>query len=121
MAFLRSCKAFDVFPNFHQFRLYKKCLRNNDMYKSFQCEILDNELKSRQRVERRFKTEVESTKNKLREVVSRIDFLCSSSYLSREVGKLRRKTSAIHGRDGKWKTCWHYRGLLLRLTHQELS
>ena len=68
------------------------------MYKSFQCELLDNELKSRQREERRIKTEVESTKNELREVVSWIDFLCLCNYVCREVGKLRTKTSAIQSR-----------------------
>ena len=31
-------------------------------------------------------------------MVSWIDFLCLSSYVSREVGKLRTKTSAIHNR-----------------------
>ena len=86
------------------------------MYKSFQCELLNNELKSRQREERRFKTEVKSTKNELLGVVSWIDFLCLSSYVSREVGKLRTKTSAIHNR----KT-WGHERILLRLTHQELS
>ena len=45
--FLKTCKTYDVFPKFLRFKLYKKSLHSSQCYKTFQYELLDNELSSK--------------------------------------------------------------------------
>jgi len=45
--FLKTCKTNDIFPKFLRFKLYKKSLHTSNAYKSFQNELLDNELTSK--------------------------------------------------------------------------
>ena len=45
--FLNTCKTYDIFPKFLRFKLYKRSLHTSEAYKSFQYELLDQELSSR--------------------------------------------------------------------------
>ena len=49
LSFLTSCKTFGIFPKFLRFKLYKKTLHGSKLYKNFQTQLLDNEIKEKKR------------------------------------------------------------------------
>ena len=49
LEFLETCKAYDIFPKFVRFKLYKKSLHSADFYKSWQDKLLLNEIQCKRR------------------------------------------------------------------------
>ena len=49
LAFLISCKTFAIFPKFLRFKLYKRTLQSTNLYRHFQNQLLDNEIKEKKR------------------------------------------------------------------------
>ena len=47
LSFLTSCKAFGIFPKFLRFKLYKRTLHGSKLYRNFQSQLLDNEIKEK--------------------------------------------------------------------------
>lgn len=47
LSFLTSCKAFGIFPKFLRFKLYKRTLHGSKLYKNFQTQLLDKEIKEK--------------------------------------------------------------------------
>ena len=45
--FLTTCKTYNIFPKFLRFKLYRKSLQTSEAYKTFQNELLANELSSK--------------------------------------------------------------------------
>ena len=48
--FLTSCKAYNIIPHFLQFKLYKKSIQSNFIYKNFQQELLDREIEDKNKL-----------------------------------------------------------------------
>ena len=68
--FLLKCNAYNIFPKFLRFKLYRKCLHNTSLYKNFQQKLLDNEISFKKHRIEILKTSVNTTKNILKEKLS---------------------------------------------------
>ena len=49
LQFLIKCKTYNVFPKFLRFKLYKRCLHATKFYKSWQNELLINEINTKRK------------------------------------------------------------------------
>ena len=94
--FLICCKAYQVFPKFLHFKLYKKSLCNTDLYRSWQTKLLDIEIESKRKSIDAHKRSVARCKEELRRNVSFIDYHCLSITVSRKIDNLSKKYSLTH-------------------------
>lgn len=50
LKFLHACVAYNVFPKFLKFKLYKASLENTNEYRKFQQKLLENEIKQKKQL-----------------------------------------------------------------------
>ena len=96
--FLLKCNAYNVFPKFLRFKLYRKCLHNTSLYKNFQQKLLDNEISFKKHRIEILKTSVNTTKNSLKEKLSFIDFNVLNVFIDNVTTKFCNSISEIHKR-----------------------
>ena len=76
IAFLNSCKVYNLTPKFLRFKLYNKKLQHNEEYRTYQRKLLDNEIKTQFRKLARLKRKLDNTRTTLKTKVSRLDHHC---------------------------------------------
>ena len=96
LKFLKCCKTYNVFPNFIRFKLYKKCLHNTTLYKSWQEKLLNLEINEKTKCCTNLEVLNEQQLSNLKETVSYMDFNCLYVFVSRSVDKLVTRVSNIH-------------------------
>ena len=72
--FLKTCKTYDIFPKFLRFKLYKKALHTSDSYKTFQCQLLNGELSSKEKRISILRTEYSKLQDAIQEQLSFFEF-----------------------------------------------
>ena len=87
IAFLMKCKAFNIVPKFLNFKLYKSNLYNSKFYKKCQFKLLQNELNTKNKLLKDLDKRVLSEKERLKSVISYIDFVCLNNFVDRCVSK----------------------------------
>ena len=70
--FLKLCKAYNCTPKSIRFKLYKRCLHHSKIYKSWQCKLLNYEIKSKTRLISSLEDQYNNSLNVLRLSVSLI-------------------------------------------------
>ena len=80
--FLQSCISNNLAPTFVRFRLYKNDLHSTHMYRNFQKNLLEKELKSKRSQERIISHQLDVSKENLRCIVSTFDFVHLTQLIS---------------------------------------
>ena len=82
--YLRSCKAYNIIPNFLKFKLYKQSLTTTDLYREFQQKLLDKEMFTKERLVDHHKETKAALDGSLSEIVSAVDFHALCHFLTRK-------------------------------------
>ena len=96
--FLKCCKTYEVFPKFLKFKLYKKSLHNSLLYKSWQKKLLNLEISTKEKEIRETQLKLSQSRDHLKSLVSRLDYLCLLKFIERKTTQLKVKVSAVHDR-----------------------
>ena len=96
--FLHSCKSYNIFPKFLQFKLYKKSLHNSDAYKEFQGKLLDQEIKAKCKHVNTLSTLLQESQDSFKQQVSWLDFSALRFFLTRNLQKYCKTVSTTHSK-----------------------
>ena len=96
--YLRSCKAYNIFPNFLRFKLYKQSLTTTDLYREFQQKLLDKEMFTKERLVDHHKETKAALDGGLSEIVSAVDFQALCHFLTRKMNRYRQSVQETHER-----------------------
>ena len=96
--FLHSCLAYNVFPKFLKFKLYKESLHNTDQYRKFQRNLLEKEMICKKRQIDQLSDEVTNIKEELRGKVSLLDLSCLCHFVLRNDSNYKNKIRLTHDR-----------------------
>ena len=96
--YLRSCKAYNIFPNFLRFKLYKQSLTTTDLYREFQQKLLDKEMFTKERLVDHHKETKAALDGGLSEIVSAVDFHALCHFLTRKISRYRQSVQETHER-----------------------
>ena len=96
--FLYKCKAYNVMPKFLRFKLYNKRIQDSQLYRSWQCKLLNIEIKARTRELDRLKNRYETALAALRSLISNLDFIILRKWINDKNGKSLEKVRNTHKR-----------------------
>ena len=96
--FLQSCRTYSVVPKFLKFKLYRKSLHNSDLYRKWQSKLLEIEIRTKEKEISENKKNLVSSSDKLKCVVSRLDFICLKRFVQKQCEVLRNNISKTHER-----------------------
>lgn len=96
ISFLTSCIAYDLIPDFLQFKLYKKSLTEGNLYKELQRKLLSDELNTRKADHKRLTTQIATAEEELRCQVSRMDFYALRHHVSIWINKFTTTVKQTH-------------------------
>ena len=81
-----------------QFKLYKKSIQSNFIYKNFQQELLDREIEDKKQTLKKLSDLVLTIRNELAGLVTPLDREALCEFIRRNVGKFRSKVQQTHER-----------------------
>ena len=96
--FLKRCLDQQVIPKFLRFKLYRQNLRNTQIYKEFQRQLLEKEILNKQVHIRKLKEVVCQLENRLKNIVCRLDFIHFKHFIDNSVCKLHNNVETVHRR-----------------------
>ena len=85
--FLKCCKAYEVFPNFLKFKLYRSDLYNNEIYRDFKRKLLVLEIEDKIRKVNHFENVLANHRCTLKDSTTFIDYNCLLFYIQRNIVK----------------------------------
>ena len=98
ITFLLTCKMNNTVPNFVKFKLYRKSLYNSQFYHEATCNLLDNEIKFKEKVSKRLGDRVSALNSNLKTSLSYLDVIFIHSQLSSSVNTYSNKVVEVHNR-----------------------
>ena len=96
--YLKRCLNQDVIPKFLRFKLHRSSLRRTDVYQEFQRQLLEKEIRFKQRATQRLKQAVSQLQNRLKCNVSFIDYVHLKQFVDNSVLKLHKNICNVHRR-----------------------
>ena len=98
LKFLSTCKTDGIFPKFLRFKLYKKTLHNKSFYRSWQTQLLDQELKCKKRRVAELKECCESQRTSLYQLLSFFKYYWLSYHVRTVISTFIRSQESVHTR-----------------------
>ena len=96
--FLHACKSFDIFPKFLRFKLYKKSLQKSKLYRTWQSELLDEEIRCKKNRLRLCEKGRSEKRRLLYEKLSLFQYFWLSTEVKNIVSAFIKKHEVIHTR-----------------------
>jgi hypothetical protein len=96
LGFLTACKAYNVFPKFLSFKLYRESLRSTGFYRSWQGQLLDLEIELKNKHIDDLKISVKANLASLKDHVSFLDSLCLQHFVHLNNNKMSKSVKITH-------------------------
>ena len=96
LEFLNSCKTYRIVPNFLKFKLYRRDLYNDEIYREFQTRLLEKEIFEKEKNVKHFMDKVTTAKINLKNSVSFLNYSCLIFYINQNIRKFSEKTKLVH-------------------------
>ena len=96
--YLKCWKAYNIFPNFLKFKLYRHSLTTTDWYKELQRKLLDNEIRTKERLIQHHRDNLATLDSEFKDHVIHVDYQVLSHFISEKMDKFRLNTQLIHER-----------------------
>ena len=96
--FLTLCKAYEIFPKFLRFKLYKECLHRKKFYKQLQVKLLNNEIKFKRNREKEVLERRTHCEYLFKNSVSVITFIIVRKFVICDIDKFVTNTQTVHER-----------------------
>lgn len=94
--FLNVCKAYHYVPKFMQFKLFRRSLEHTSFNKSWTSNLLDNEIRNKQKLCDGVNSELLVLKTQVRHCISIFDIICLSYIISLNINKFTNLISNCH-------------------------
>ena len=94
--FLIVCKAYNIFPKFLKFKLYKRCLHRKKFYKDWQSKLLNNEINFKRRRINTVRGDVFKYEYDFKHKVSTLTFIFANNFIKQSLNKFITYTSEVH-------------------------
>ena len=98
LVFLKTCKAYNVMPKFLRFKLYNKRLHDSQLYKSWQCKLLNLEINSKSKHVINLENRCESLMIALKSLIRVFDFVILKNFINTKNEKELEKMKNVHKR-----------------------
>ena len=95
---LTTCKTYGIFPKFLRFKLYKKSLHSKSFYRSWQTQLLDQEIKFKKRRVSELKESCLTQRSSLHQSLSFFKFYWISYHVRTLISTFIRSQAEIHTR-----------------------
>lgn len=98
LKFLLTCKTYNIFPKFLRFKLYKKSLHNRAFYRSWQNQLLDEEIKFKKRRVLELKNDCQKQRNLLYRSLSLFKYFWLSRHVRSTISTFIKSQEKTHER-----------------------
>ena len=94
--FLTKCKAFETFPKFLRFKLYKQSLTQTNLYKSWQAKLLDLEIRDTEHLVCNLQSHALTISGSLQSILSTIDYIYLLHINKTNITRFKNTISSSH-------------------------
>lgn len=98
LKFLTTCKAYNIFPKFLRFKLYKKSLHTKSFYRSWQTQLLDQEIRFKKQRVAELKESCSRQKKSLYQSLSLFKYFWLCQHVQALLSAFVRSQEIVHSR-----------------------